>query len=194
MLILSERSKSVIEAHVRGILIELGEDPDREGLLDTPKRVAKMYCEVFAGYQEDPKEILKTTFSDDKHEELIMVGPIQFFSHCEHHMVPFHGQAWIGYIPDGGRVVGISKLARLLDVYARRLQIQERLTDQVANDILEVLQPKGVAVIIRAEHMCMSMRGVKKPGTRTTTSAMRGVFLKEADARAEFLSLVQMNQ
>lgn len=194
MLILSERSKSVIEEHVRGILKELGEDPDREGLIDTPKRVAKMYREVFAGYQEKPEEILKTTFSDDEHEELIIVGPIPFYSHCEHHMVPFHGQAWVGYIPAGGRVVGISKLARLLDCYARRLQIQERLTDQVANDIQKVLQPKGVAVIIRAEHMCMSMRGVKKPGTKTTTSAMRGVFLKEADARAEFLSLVQMNQ
>jgi GTP cyclohydrolase I len=190
---INQKSREIIENAIETILANLGEDVNREGLLDTPKRVAKMYGEVFSGYELNPKDILGTTFADDAHEELVMVGPIPFYSHCEHHMVPFFGQAWIGYIPEG-KVVGISKFARLLDCYARRLQIQERLTDQVANMIQEVLHPKGVAVIIRAEHMCMSMRGVKKPGTRTTTSAMRGVFLKEPDARAEFLSLVQMNQ
>ena len=194
MLLLESKKKAEMAAHVRCILRLLGEDPDREGLKDTPDRVVKMYQEVFAGYQQKPEDVLTTTFSDDKHEELIMVGPIPFHSHCEHHMVPFHGEAWIGYIPEGGKVVGISKLARLLDVFARRLQIQERLTDQIANTIQSFLQPKGVAVIIRAEHMCMTMRGVKKPGTKTTTSAMRGVFLHESDARAEFMSLVQMNQ
>ena len=122
-----------------------------------------------------------------------MVGPINFYSHCEHHMVPFFGQAWIGYIPDG-KVVGISKLARLVDCFAKRLQIQERLTDEVANTVQEVLQPKGVAVVVKAEHLCMSMRGVKKPGTKTMTSAMRGCFFKEPEARAEFLSLIQLNQ
>lgn len=197
---LNQEKRELVELHVKSILSLLGEDPEREGLQDTPKRVAKMYDEVFGGYSMDPMDLLKTTFSDDSDETdsssegLVMVGPIPFYSHCEHHMVPFFGQAWIGYIPEGGRVVGISKLARLLDSFAKRLQIQERLTNQVADTIVDALNPKGVAVIIRAEHLCMSMRGVKKPGTRTTTSAMRGVFLKEADARAEFLSLVQLNQ
>lgn len=190
---ISKENKQIVEESIKKILVAIGEDPSREGLLDTPHRVAKMYDEIFSGYEQDPKAILGTTFSDDAHEELVLVGPIQYYSHCEHHMVPFFGQAWIGYIPDG-KVVGISKLARLVDCFARRLQIQERLTDEVANTIQEVLQPKGVAVVVKGEHMCMSMRGVKKPGTKTTTSAVRGVFLKEADARAEFLSLIQMNQ
>lgn len=187
------KKQQIIEEHVRALLVQLGEDPNREGLIDTPKRVAKMYEEIFAGYTQDPKSLLGTTFSDDKHEELVMVGPINFYSHCEHHMVPFFGQAWIGYIPDG-KVVGISKLARLVDCFAKRLQIQERLTDEVANTVQEVLQPKGVAVVVKAEHLCMSMRGVKKPGTKTMTSAMRGCFFKEPEARAEFLSLIQLNQ
>jgi len=166
------------------------EDPDREGLLDTPERVAKMYDEIFDGYTIDPKKILERVFEDEKHNELVIVRNIDFYSHCEHHMVPFFGKAHIGYIPNGV-VVGLSKLARLVECYAHRLQIQERMTTQIAETIVEALNPKGVFVVVEAEHLCMKMRGVKNPCADTVTSAVRGVFLEEAAARAEFLALIR---
>lgn len=179
------------KAAVHDLLVSIGEDPNREGLVDTPKRVAKMYEEIFAGYQQNPADILKTTFDDNGRQDMVIVGPISFYSHCEHHMVPFYGEAYIGYIPNG-RVVGISKLARLVDCYARRLQIQERLTGQIADAIETNLKPFGVAVVIQAEHMCMAMRGVKKPGTKTTTAALHGIFKLDDKARAEFNSYLEM--
>jgi GTP cyclohydrolase I len=176
---------------VKDLLRSIGEDVSREGLLDTPARVARMYEEIFRGYNQDPKEILGTTFTED-HHELVLVKDIPFYSHCEHHMVPFFGVAHIAYIPNGN-VEGISKLARLVDCFSRRLQIQERLTSQIADTIEEVLKPMGVAVIISAEHMCMTMRGVEKPGTKTITSAMRGVFMdNQNNARLELMSLIKM--
>lgn len=181
---------------VRLLLTSIGEDVDREGLLNTPDRVARMYDEIFSGYDQDPEKILSVTFDPDdddageKHNSLVLVKDIPIYSHCEHHMVPFFGKAHIAYIPED-RVVGISKMARLADCYARRLQIQERLTSQIANTLEKYLAPKGVAVVIEAEHMCMTMRGVRKPGTKTVTSALTGVFLKEPDARAEFYSLIK---
>lgn len=175
---------------VKMLLSTLGEDVGREGLLDTPKRVAKMYTEIFAGYAQDPAAVLGTTFKDEDHQELVLVRDIQFYSHCEHHMVPFHGVVHIAYIPNG-TIVGLSKLARLVEVFARRLQVQERLTSQIADTIDEVLQPLGVAVVITAEHMCMTMRGIKKPGAKTTTSAMRGVFSdNKNNARMELMMLL----
>lgn len=178
----------VIENNVNNILTCIGESSSREGLKDTPKRVAKMYLEVFGGYGQDPKEILSTTFNEEDHHELVIVRRHQFYSHCEHHMVPFFGTATVGYIPNG-RVVGISKLARLVDCFSRRLQIQERLTSQVADAIWEELDPMGVMVVIEAEHLCMKMRGVKSPCSDTVTSAVRGVFANDPKARAEFLTL-----
>lgn len=175
----------------RMLLVSMGEDITREGLLDTPKRVAKMYEEIYGGYNVDVHELLKVTFSADPHDELVVEGPIPLYSHCEHHMVPFYGHAYVGYIPKQG-VVGLSKIGRLVDAFSRRVQIQERLTDQIANTLVEELDPLGVAVVIEAEHMCMTMRGVKKPGTKTITSAMRGVFRdNDNNARSEFLAMVQ---
>lgn len=175
---------------VKMLLSTVGEDVDREGLQDTPKRVAKMYGELFSGYAKDPVAVLGTTFKDEDHQELVLVRDIQFFSHCEHHMVPFHGVVHIAYIPNG-TIVGLSKLARLVEVFARRLQVQERLTSQIADTIEEVLKPLGVAVIITGEHMCMTMRGVQKPGAKTTTSAMRGVFRDDKNnARMELMMLL----
>lgn len=180
-----------------------GEDPEREGLKDTPHRVAMMYEEIFGGYEMDPKAILAKTFDagkmhDDIDEDvdiyangLVIVKDIPFFSHCEHHMVPFVGKVHIAYVP-GKRVVGLSKLARLVECFARRLQIQERLTNQIADTINEVLNPAGVMVIIQAEHLCMTMRGVKKPGAKTVTSSVSGVFTTNSDARAEVLSLIEI--
>lgn len=177
------------------------EDANREGLVDTPHRVAMMYEELFGGYEMDPFEILNKTFDAGKmHEEvdedvdiyangLVIVKDIPFFSHCEHHMVPFVGKVHIAYVP-GKRVVGLSKLARLVECFARRLQIQERLTNQIADTIKEALDPAGVMVIIQAEHLCMTMRGVKKPGAKTVTSSVSGVFISNSDARAEVLSLI----
>lgn len=177
------------------------EDANREGLVDTPHRVAMMYEELFGGYEMDPFEILNKTFDAGKmHEEvdedvdiyangLVIVKDIPFFSHCEHHMVPFVGKVHIAYVP-GKRVVGLSKLARLVECFARRLQIQERLTNQIADTIKEALEPAGVMVIIQAEHLCMTMRGVKKPGAKTVTSSVSGVFVSNSDARAEVLSLI----
>jgi len=175
---------------VEQLIASLPEDLHREGLQQTPHRVAKMYEDLFVGYYQDPKEILTTQFAEEDHQELVLVKDIPFYSHCEHHMVPFFGKAHVAYIPNG-TVVGISKVARLVECFARRLQIQERMTSQIADAIDEVLKPLGVAVVIEAVHLCMTMRGVQKPGTQTLTSAMRGVFKDEADARAEFMSLIK---
>lgn len=166
---------------------------DREGLIDTPKRVAKMHEEIFAGYNQDPFEILGTVFKAEKHKELVIVKDITFYSHCEHHMVPFFGKAHIGYIPNDG-LVGISKLARLVDCFARRLQIQERMTTQIADTLDEVLTPLGVMVVIEAEHLCMKMRGIKNPCADTITSAVRGVFKEDDKARAEFITLISKSK
>ena len=177
------------EKAVTELLLALGEDPTRDGLRDTPKRVARALQENFQGLYQEPKDVLTTTF-DIGHEELIIVRDIEVFSHCEHHLTPFHGVAHIGYIPGAsGKVTGLSKLARLVDLYARRPQVQERLTSQIADAMVEVLQPGGVIVIIDCEHLCMSMRGVRKSQARTTTSAVRGV-LRDATTRAEAISLI----
>lgn len=176
-------------AAVMHLLRSLGEDLNREGLVDTPKRVAKMYDEIFAGYKMDPATVLGTVFEEEGEHDLVLVKDIPFYSHCEHHMVPFFGVAHIAYIPDK-KVVGISKLARLVECFSRRLQIQERLTKQLAETVMKELLPKGVAVVVTAEHMCMTMRGVQKPGAKTTTSSMLGVFRNEASTRAEVLSLM----
>ncbi|MFC7442136.1 GTP cyclohydrolase I FolE [Laceyella putida] len=178
-----------IEEAVRMILEAIGEDPNREGLLDTPARVARMYAEIFSGLNQDPKEHFSVVFGED-HEELVLVKDIPFFSTCEHHLVPFFGKAHVGYIPRGGRVTGLSKLARAVDAVTRRPQLQERITATVADSIVETLDPHGVIVVVEAEHMCMTMRGVKKPGSKTITSAVRGVFAEDSAARAEALSLI----
>jgi GTP cyclohydrolase I len=178
-----------IENAVREILYAIGEDPNRDGLLDTPKRVAKAYSEFFAGLHEDPAAHLGTTF-DIEHDELVLVKDISFYSTCEHHLVPFHGSAHVGYIPGPeGKVTGLSKLARLVEVFARRPQVQERLTTQIVDALVEHLNPRGAIVVIECEHMCMSMRGVRKPGAKTVTSAVRGQ-LREPATRAEAMSLI----
>jgi GTP cyclohydrolase I len=175
------------ERAVRELLLALGEDPDREGLKETPARVAKAMKENFAGLWQAPEDVLTTTF-DIGHEELVIVRDIEVFSHCEHHLTPFHGVVHIGYIPRG-KITGLSKLVRLVDVYAKRPQVQERLTTQIADALVEILDPLGVIVIIDCEHLCMSMRGVKKSQARTTTSAVRGALLN-ASTRAEAISLI----
>ncbi len=177
-------------AAVRELLIAVGEDPDRPGLRDTPGRVARAYAETFAGLWQDPGDVLATTFDED-HDELVLVKDIPMYSTCEHHLVPFHGAAHIGYIPgEDGRVTGLSKLARLVEVYARRPQVQERMTSQIADALNDVLKPRGVLVIIEAEHLCMAMRGIRKPGATTVTSAVRGIFRDNPATRAEAMSLV----
>ena len=176
-------------AAVRELLLAIGEDPDREGLRGTPERVARACAEMFAGLHQDPAEVLGTTFDID-HSEMVLVKDIPFYSTCEHHMVPFHGHAHVGYIPGhDGMVTGLSKLARLVDLYARRPQVQERLTTQIVEAIVEHLHPAGVIVVVECEHLCMSMRGVRKPGARTVTSAVRGQ-LRETATRAEAMSLI----
>jgi GTP cyclohydrolase IA len=180
-----------IEAAVRELLAAIGEDPDRPGLQDTPARVARAYAETFAGLQQDPYDVLATTF-DEGHDELVLVKDIPMFSTCEHHLVPFHGMAHVGYIPgEAGRVTGLSKIARVVDLYARRPQVQERLTGQVADALVRKLSPRGVIVVMEAEHLCMGMRGVRKPGSRTVTSAVRGIFESSPTSRAEALSLIR---
>jgi len=177
------------EAAVRELLAAVGEDPDRDGLQATPGRVARSYAELLSGYDQDPREVLSAVF-EVGHRELVLVRDIELWSLCEHHMVPFFGVAHVGYIPgEHGHVTGLSKLARLVDVYARRLQVQERLTTQIAESIVEVLQPQGVIVVIEAEHLCMTMRGVSKAGARTITSAVRGQLLEPA-TRAEAMKLI----
>jgi GTP cyclohydrolase I len=182
--------RAKIEQGVRLILEGVGEDPNREGLCDTPRRVAKMYEEVFSGLGVDPTALFEKSFGEN-HTEMVLVKDIPFYSICEHHLVPFFGMAHVGYIPGReGRICGISKLARLIDVFARRPQVQERLTSQVANTLVAQLNPQGVIVVIEAEHLCMSMRGVKKPGSKTTTSAVRGAFKDSQKTREEALSLI----
>jgi GTP cyclohydrolase I len=177
-------------AAVRELLIAVGEDPDRPGLRDTPARVARSYAETFAGLWQDPYEALATTFDED-HDELVLVKDIPMYSTCEHHLVPFHGMAHVAYIPGhDGRVTGLSKLARLVEVYARRPQVQERMTRQIADALADALKPRGVLVVIQAEHLCMAMRGVRKPGSSTVTSAVRGIFRDNAATRSEAMSLV----
>jgi GTP cyclohydrolase I len=178
------------EEAVRTLIRWAGDDPSREGLRDTPARVARAYEEFFAGYAQDPKEILKRTFSEvEGYDEMIVMNDIRFESHCEHHMVPIIGKAHIGYLPDK-RVVGISKLARLVEVYARRLQVQEKMTVQIADTLQEILQPRGVAVVIEAAHQCMTTRGVHKPGVGLVTSRMVGAFRDDASTRREFLAVL----
>jgi GTP cyclohydrolase I len=179
------------EAAVRELLYAIGEDPEREGLLETPRRVAKAYEEMFGGLYEDPDEMLAKTFAED-HEELILIKDIPMYSVCEHHLAPFHGMAHVGYIPSvDGRVTGLSKIARLVDLYARRPQVQERLTAQIADALVRRLSPRGVIVVLEAEHLCMAMRGIRKPGSRTMTSAVRGQFKGNASSRAEALALIR---
>lgn len=179
------------EAAIRELLLAVGEDPDREGLRDTPARVTRAYREVFAGLYTDPSDVLSRTFDED-HRELVLVRDIPIYSTCEHHLVPFHGVAHIGYIPGkSGTVTGLSKLARLVDLYAKRPQVQERLTSQVADAIVDRLAPSGVLVVIECEHLCMGMRGIRKPGAVTTTSAVRGSMRSNASTRAEALGLLR---
>jgi GTP cyclohydrolase I len=178
------------EAAVRELLLAVGEDPDRPGLRDTPARVARAYAETFAGLHQDPVDLLATTFDED-HDELVLVRDIPMYSTCEHHLVPFHGMAHVGYVPGAdGRVTGLSKLARLVDLFARRPQVQERMTRQIADALMEGLKPQGALVVIEAEHLCMAMRGVRKPGARTVTSVVRGVFRESPATRAEAMSLL----
>jgi len=182
--------KDRIERAVKDILEAIGENPKKKDLQKTPRRVAEMYEEIFAGIQEDPERELEVIL-DQKHDEIILLKGIPLYSVCEHHLLPFIGRAYIAYIPKGGRVTGLSKIARVVDILSRRPQIQERLTTQIAEIIMSKLEPKGCMVIIEAEHLCMSMRGVKKPGTLTVTSAVRGIFQKNEKTRSETLALIR---
>lgn len=182
------------EEHVRGLLRFVGDDPDREGLQDTPARVVRAYAEHFSGYRQDAATYLAKTFQEvEGYDELVLVSDIEVFSHCEHHMVPFVGKAHVAYIPDG-RVVGLSKLARVVDVFAKRLQVQEKMTKQIADAIQTQLKPQGVAVIVQCQHFCMCYRGVKKPGSWTTTSKLYGVFLANAASRMELFTLIGLKR
>ena len=178
-----------IERAVREILLAIGEDPEREGLRETPTRVARMYGEIFAGLHQDVEKSIKI-FHEKDHDEMILVGDIPFYSVCEHHLLPFTGRAHVVYIPQEGRILGLSKIARIVDVMSRKPQLQERLTSQIADVILRAVQPMGVAVVVEAEHLCMTMRGVRKPGSLTVTSALRGLCKKDARSRAEALALI----
>jgi GTP cyclohydrolase I len=178
------------EAAIRELLLAVGEDPERQGLQETPARVARAFREMFAGLYTDPDSVLETTF-DEQHDEMVLVKNIPMYSTCEHHLVAFHGVAHVGYIPgDDGRVTGLSKIARVVDLYAKRPQVQERLTAQIADAVMRKLKPRGVIVIVEAEHLCMAMRGVRKPGATTTTSAVRGQFKTDNASRAEALELI----
>ena len=188
----SELIDEQIQAYIRHILKYIGEDPDREGLKDTPKRVINAMAEQFRGYRQDPADYLARTFEEvEGYDELVLVSDIEVYSQCEHHMVPFVGKAHVAYIPNG-RVVGLSKIARVVDVFAKRLQVQEKLTAQIANAMEDALHPQGVAVILQCQHFCMCYRGVKKPGSWTTTSRLRGCFLEDPAARMELLTLIGM--
>ena len=178
-----------VEQAVYQLLEALGENPEREGLLDTPKRVAKMYAEMFSGLNEDPKDQFTAVFSE-VHDEVVLVKDIPFYSMCEHHLVPFYGKAHVAYLPSGDKVTGLSKLARAVEVAARRPQLQERLTDQVATALEEALNPRGVFVMVEAEHMCMTMRGIKKPGSKTITTVAKGLYKEDREERKEILSLL----
>ena len=179
-----------VEQAVYQLLEALGEKPEREGLLDTPKRVAKMYAEMFSGLNEDPKDQFTAVFSE-VHDEVVLVKDIPFYSMCEHHLVPFYGKAHVAYLPSGDKVTGLSKLARAVEVAARRPQLQERLTDQVATALEEALNPRGVFVMVEAEHMCMTMRGIKKPGSKTITTVAKGIYKEDREERKEILSLMR---
>jgi GTP cyclohydrolase I len=179
-----------VQAAVRELLLAIGEDPDREGLQRTPERVARAWAEQFAGLYIDPEDVLTSVF-DEGHEEMVLVKDIEMASVCEHHLTPFHGVAHVGYIPnEKGQITGLSKLARLVDMYGRRPQVQERMTSQIADSLVRRLEPRGVIVVIDAEHLCMTLRGIRKPGSRTVTSAVRGVFQTSTSTRAEAISLL----
>jgi len=183
-------NQKIIEKAVKEILLAIGEDVNRDGLKETPKRVAELYADLFSGLHQDPAKEL-TIFQQGEHEEMVMVKDIPFYSICEHHLVPFIGKAHVVYIPTRGKITGLSKLIRVVEGYAKRPQVQERLTGEIADCLMNKLKPRGVLVVIEAEHLCMSMRGVKKPGTKAITSAVRGVFRKDAKARAEALALIK---
>ncbi|MGN7456640.1 GTP cyclohydrolase I FolE [Paenibacillus pasadenensis] len=183
------RNRDQIEYHLREILKLVGEDVEREGLLDTPARVTRMYEEIFAGYEVNPADVLGVTF-DENHEELVIVKDIVYYSQCEHHMAPFFGKIHIGYLPNG-HILGLSKMARLVEAVTRKLQVQERITSQIADILDEALSPQGVMVVVEGEHLCMCSRGVKKPGSKTITSGVRGEFRSNSALRAEFLSLLK---
>jgi GTP cyclohydrolase IA len=178
-----------IEQAIASIIEAIGEDPGREGLVDTPKRVARMYAELLSGLEQDPVALLQVGF-EEGHEEMVVMKDIPFYSLCEHHFLPFHGKVHVGYVPSG-RIVGVSKLARVVDSLARRPQLQERLTTEIADTLVTGLEPQGVAVVIEAEHLCMTMRGIRKPGSKVVTSATRGIFRRKAATRAEFFSIIQ---
>jgi len=183
------RNREQLEYHVKEILRLIGEDVDREGLAETPARVVRMYEEIFAGYSVDPRDVLGVTF-DEQHEELVIVKDIVYYSQCEHHMAPFFGKIHIGYLPSG-KIAGLSKFARLVEAVTRRLQVQERITSEIADILDEVLKPHGVMVVVEGEHLCMCARGVKKPGSKTVSSAVRGLFRTDDALRAEFLALIK---
>ncbi|MBM9620179.1 GTP cyclohydrolase I FolE [Streptomyces zhihengii] len=186
---IAEFDEKRAENAVRELLLAVGEDPDREGLQETPARVARAYKEIFAGLRQQPEDVLTTTF-DLGHDEMVLVKDIEVYSTCEHHLVPFRGVAHVGYIPSvTGKITGLSKLARLVDVYARRPQVQERMTTQIADSLMKILEPRGVIVVVECEHMCMSMRGIRKPGAKTITSAVRGQ-LRDVATRNEAMSLI----
>jgi GTP cyclohydrolase I len=182
-------NREQIEHHLREILRLMGEDIDREGLIETPARVTRMYEEIFAGYSVNPEDVLGVTF-DEKHEELVIIKDIVYYSQCEHHMAPFFGKIHVGYLPSG-KIAGLSKFARLVEAVTRKLQVQERITSEIADILDRVLKPQGVMVVVEGEHLCMCSRGVKKPGSKTVTSAVRGQFRGDSALRAEFLSLVK---
>lgn len=182
-----------IEKGVRLILEGIGEDPERPGLKETPERVARMYQEIFSGHETPTEELLKV-IEGESHDELVLLKDIPFYSVCEHHLLPFIGKAHVAYIPSGGKIVGLGELAKVVEVFAKRLQVQERLTTQLADLIMEKLKPKGAMVIIDAEHLCMSMRGVRKPGSKTVTSAVRGIFRTKQSTREELLELIKKRE
>ncbi|MDI6641183.1 MAG: GTP cyclohydrolase I FolE [Elusimicrobiota bacterium] len=183
--------KEKIKNAIREVLIAIGEDPNREGLRDTPERVSEFYADAFSGYFKIPEDILTIYFEQEQHDELVLVKDIPFYSMCEHHLLPFFGKVHIAYIPHKKRLLGISKLARLIDMFSKRLQLQERLTKHIADSIMKFAKPLGAMVIVEAEHLCLSMRGVKKPNTIIATSAVRGIFLKDAKTRSETLALIK---
>ncbi|MEA3372921.1 MAG: GTP cyclohydrolase I FolE [Campylobacterota bacterium] len=186
---MSENDQNAFENAVRTMMQSVGEDPDREGLVKTPERVFKAYKFMFGGYQDDPKEILKSALFTSSNDEMVLIKDIELYSTCEHHLLPIIGRAHVAYIPDG-KVVGLSKIPRVVDVFSRRMQIQEQLTEQIAEAINETIRPKGVAVVIQARHMCMEMRGVEKINSTTTSSALRGLFKRDEKTRSEFFNLI----
>lgn len=186
---MKEQHDQAFEEAVKSMMLHVGEDPEREGLLETPKRVRKAYEFIFGGYKENPKEILEKALFTSSNDEMVLIKDIEFYSTCEHHLLPIIGRVHVAYIPDG-KVVGLSKIPRVVNVFARRMQIQEQLTEQIADAIMDAIEPKGVAVVVAARHMCMEMRGVEKINSTTTSSALRGLFKRDEKTRAEFFSLI----